>query len=235
MLEMNPDSTRNIDVIWAPLAIGAAGSLLILAFQKKLEALRDKSPIYLVIPAFFLIFVGMGLIRTRLVDIAIPLPVLRVTITKLGTTRLIQSSIIASGAILFAVMGAPRPIRALRRAQQADEAGWPSLFGRDFVGLIWIEDVLITQVRYLYASPAAHATFLIWSVLIASCICKFANGNLDDFKEWKTRVMILQSTGSIAVSRSGKNRAYGIYYLSHVFRVLSLVVVWTAMILQMWV
>jgi hypothetical protein len=73
--EMNPESTRNIDVIWAPLVIGAAGSLLILAFQKKLEALRDKSPAYLVISALILVMVGLGLIRTRLVDIAIPLPV----------------------------------------------------------------------------------------------------------------------------------------------------------------
>jgi hypothetical protein len=96
------------------------------------------------------------------------------------------------------------------------------------VGLIWLQDFFITQVAALYTLPGAYATQLLWIMFVASGIGALSNRLLRGFEEWKTLI------GSSTVPRSARYRAYGTYYVSHVFRGLSLVVVWTTMILQMW-
>jgi ABC-type branched-subunit amino acid transport system permease subunit len=234
MLGFNPESTRHVDVVWAPLAIGVAGTLLVLAFQKKLEELRNRNPLFLVIPAILLVGLGLALIRSKLIYIAIPLPVLRLTGTKDATIRFVQSSIIASFVLITAIFGPPTgiPLRDPKKAR----IGWNGdpLFGRYFVGLLLVQDFLVNQVRNLDSLPGPHQTQLMWGILAAAMLCSFCHGNLAAFEEWKTKVIVEHQVLGAPPTPAARRRAYAVYYGSHVLRVLSLAFIWTAVILQLW-
>lgn len=139
---------RDIDVVWAPLIIGIAARLIVLAFQKRLEALRDRIPAWLVLAAAVLIVLGLGLLKTKFhdVSISIPIPAIR---SEQSWQRLIRvlllASLIVFSAILYPSRSPPKPDGPAIWHPRVKE-----LFGNNFMTLVGLLDVVEIAVDGIY-------------------------------------------------------------------------------------
>jgi hypothetical protein len=191
--------------------------------------MRDRNPLRIAFPAAVLIVIALGLIRTKLVDIPLVLPVPAIVVAKGGWTRLLQASIIASSMILAAKL---RPF-SFRQVSHPQE-GLKALTGEEFGAMILLLDIVATQVKYLYVNPTPVLTYLFFGVFCAAVLCRISDGALAGIysqkafaREW-ARLHPGDLAGPVPVK-------YRHFYLFSVIRILTLAAIWSLVITQLWI
>ncbi len=216
------DQTRDIDVVWAPLLIGLAGALLVVAFQKKIEAIRDRSPLKVAAPAVVLIMAALGLIRSKVVDVSIPIPVPRLAPMTAGYgLKILAASLLASLMVLAAIIGPFSSVNKVNLRLPREIAG------DYFVWMILILDMVAVDSRSLYVNPSPYWLFL--AIALAAILCRASDKGLagvysrrDFEREW----LELHAADRMPVRYRG-------FYLVTAVRVLTLTAIWSLMIIQL--